>query len=278
MLSCQFQGKTMSREFGGGSSSQACASCKHQRKKCDENCELAPYFPASKYREFQNAHKLFGVSNIQKLINSVEPHQRQAAAESILIEGNIRYRDPVHGCLGIVRNLKSQIALHEEELNAVNQQLAFFRERVKQQQLENFLNSSSVAPSVFDNYEAGGFNSLRAPPNLVIKLPSSVLLISFIIDQEGKPIIYHLFVFFLFLDYVIQPNIGDMKIGERMYNHQSTMEESAGVQPFDIQAAIDQILNPYQTDQHALSSLAQEPGYSKYSIILLFFVLSGHHY
>ncbi|KAJ4708655.1 putative LOB domain-containing protein [Melia azedarach] len=215
----------MSREFGGGSSSQACASCKHQRKKCDENCELAPYFPASKYREFQNAHKLFGVSNIQKLINSVEPHQRQAAAESILIEGNIRYRDPVHGCLGIVRNLKSQIALHEEELNAVNQQLAFFRERVKQQQLENFLNSSSVAPSVFDNYEAGGFNSLRAPPNL--------------------------------------PNIGDMKIGERMYNHQSTMEESAGVQPFDIQAAIDQILNPYQTDQHALSSLAQEPGYSK---------------
>ncbi|KAH9801415.1 LOB domain-containing protein 22 [Citrus sinensis] len=185
----------MSKEFGSGSS-QACASCKHQRKKCEETCELAPFFPASRYREFQNAHKLFGVSNIQKIINSVDPSQRKAAAESILIEGNIRSNDPVHGCLGVVRNLKSQIEYYEKELGAVNQQLPFFRDKEKQHQhqLEKFIKSSS--------------------PTL--------------------------------------PDIGDMKIGERMYNYQSTMEESEDVRPFDIQTT-DPIMNPYQV-AHALAA------------------------
>lgn len=36
-----------------------------------------------------------------------------------------------------------------------------------------------------------------------------------------------------------------MKIGERMYNYQSTMEESEDVRPFDIQTT-DPIMNPYQ--------------------------------
>lgn len=162
----------MSKEFGSGSS-QACASCKHQRKKCDETCELAPYFPASRYREFQNAHKLFGVSNIQKIMNSVEPNQRQAAAESILMQGNIRSNDPVHGCLGVVRHLKSQIEYYEKQLGAVNQQLAFFHDKEKQHQhqLENFKKSSS--PSMFD-YAANAFK----PP---------VKLQSFIFEKIIKP-------------------------------------------------------------------------------------------
>lgn len=109
---------------------QACSSCKHQRKKCDETCELAPYFPANRYQEFQNAHRLFGVSNMLKIMNAVvEPHQRKAAAESILMEGNARRNDPVHGCLGIARILKSQIKFYEKQLDVVNQRLAFFRQR-----------------------------------------------------------------------------------------------------------------------------------------------------
>ncbi|ESR64721.1 hypothetical protein CICLE_v10010373mg, partial [Citrus x clementina] len=131
----------------------ACASCKHQRKKCEETCELAPFFPASRYREFQNAHKLFGVSNIQKIINSVDPSQRKEAAESILIEGNIRSNDPVHGCLGVVRNLKSQIEYYEKELGAVNQQLPFFRDKEKQHQHHAAPRASRKQPLEFGSDE-----------------------------------------------------------------------------------------------------------------------------
>ncbi|XP_021818952.1 LOB domain-containing protein 22-like [Prunus avium] len=93
----------------GAAQNHACASCKQQRRKCDETCEMAPYFPASRYSEFQNAHKIFGVSNIQKIMAMAAPDQRQAAAESILTEGNARKNDPVHGCLGIIRGLNAQI-------------------------------------------------------------------------------------------------------------------------------------------------------------------------
>ncbi|CAB4318607.1 unnamed protein product [Prunus armeniaca] len=87
----------------GAAQNHPCASCKQQRRKCDETCEMAPYFPASRYSEFQNAHKIFGVSNIQKIMAMAAPDQRQAAAESILTEGNARKNDPVNGCLGIIR-------------------------------------------------------------------------------------------------------------------------------------------------------------------------------
>ena len=138
----------MNRE---GGNPPACASCKHQRKKCDQNCELAPYFPASRYREFQNAHRLFGVSNILKVLNSVEPSQRQAAAESILMEGNARRNDPVNGCLGLIRDLKAQVEFYEKQLGIVNQYLAYFHEREKPEQQnikkEDFASTTSLASS-----------------------------------------------------------------------------------------------------------------------------------
>ncbi|CAL9010173.1 unnamed protein product [Prunus brigantina] len=101
----------------------ACASCKQQRRNCDETCEMAPYFPASRYSEFQNAHRIFGVSNIQNIMAMAAPDQRQAAAESILTEGNARKNDPVRGCLGIIRSLNAQIQGLERELHIMKQHL-----------------------------------------------------------------------------------------------------------------------------------------------------------
>ncbi|TXG52139.1 hypothetical protein EZV62_021308 [Acer yangbiense] len=49
---------------------QRCAACRYKRKKCNENCEMALYFPGSRYSEFQHAQKLFGVRNIQKILAS----------------------------------------------------------------------------------------------------------------------------------------------------------------------------------------------------------------
>lgn len=127
---------------------QACASCKHQRKKCDPNCELAPYFPASKYQEFQNAHKLFGVSNILKIMAMIEPHQRQAAAETILMEGNARKSDPVHGCFGVIKHLMVQISFHEKQLSVANQHLAIHTEQQKKKQEQDQSDYLNVFPDL----------------------------------------------------------------------------------------------------------------------------------
>nr|DAD44419.1 TPA_asm: hypothetical protein HUJ06_002649 [Nelumbo nucifera] len=126
-------------------SHSACAVCKHQRKKCEKDCPLAPYFPANRYQDFLNVHKLFGVGNIIKLLKDIEPHQRKAAVESILFEAKARKNDPVLGCSGIATRLMSQLDSYKRELQMVNQQLAYYRQREalqKQQQLQWLLASS----------------------------------------------------------------------------------------------------------------------------------------
>ncbi|CAB4272646.1 unnamed protein product [Prunus armeniaca] len=89
---------------------------RHQRRKCDVTCEMAPYFPASRYSEFQNAHKIFGVSNIQKIRAMAAPDQRQAAAESILKEGNAWKVIDTISCNEAIKLIGSNIKLYKQYL------------------------------------------------------------------------------------------------------------------------------------------------------------------
>ncbi|KAL7159203.1 hypothetical protein ABFS83_01G012300 [Erythranthe nasuta] len=123
---------------GGGSTSasssaaagfQACAVCKYQRRRCTPDCKLAPYFPAHKQKEFRNAHKLFGVHNIVQILKKVPENRRQTAAETIIIEADARARDPVWGCLGIIRELERRIQLSTKELHTTLALLDFYRSR-----------------------------------------------------------------------------------------------------------------------------------------------------
>ncbi|XP_006367562.1 LOB domain-containing protein 24-like [Solanum tuberosum] len=93
-----------------------CAACKHQRKKCEPNCQLAPYFPSTKDEDFQNVYRLFGVNNTIKHINSVANDQRAKLVETLILEAKIRKENPVHGCLAIERKLRAEIEALEKEL------------------------------------------------------------------------------------------------------------------------------------------------------------------
>lgn len=88
-----------------GTSHPACAACKHQRKKCSVNCILAPYFPASRNREFQAVHKIFGVSNITKLVKNARDDDRRRVVESLVWEAFCRQRDPILGPYGEYRKV-----------------------------------------------------------------------------------------------------------------------------------------------------------------------------
>ncbi|CAL9168207.1 unnamed protein product [Musa hybrid cultivar] len=127
-----------------GGTNNACAACKYQRRRCPSDCPLAAYFPADQPKQFQNCHRLFGVSNILKIINRLDPPQKAEAMKSIIYEANIRDRDPVHGCLGVICTLHLQIQHLQLELDTATAQLALYRHHHHQSlQLASPLSSGS---------------------------------------------------------------------------------------------------------------------------------------
>nr|XP_010935456.1 LOB domain-containing protein 22-like [Elaeis guineensis] len=130
-----------------GGTSQACAACKYQRRRCSADCPLAPYFPPEQPKQFQNAHRLFGVSNIIKILNKLEPPHKAEAMRSIIYEANVRDRYPVHGCLGLIFTLHLQIQHTQLELDAINAQLSLYRHHHQSSELHfASLSSSSSSP------------------------------------------------------------------------------------------------------------------------------------
>jgi len=161
-----------------GGTRQACAACKYQRRKCSPDCPLAPYFPPDQPKQFLNAHKLFGVSNILRILKQLpDDSQKSDAMKSIVYQANAREKDPVHGCFGIIVMLQTQVERLREELEFVRSQTMFLeqyyqnradpydsnlqpqqqQQQQQQQQLQTLgnggcLNSSWIYPSSYPPY------------------------------------------------------------------------------------------------------------------------------
>ncbi|XP_072966056.1 LOB domain-containing protein 22-like [Typha angustifolia] len=106
----------------------ACAACKHQRRKCDPaRCVLARYFAGERGREFRSVRRLFGVSNLMRIYNGVPPHLRDQAMRAMIFEAETRRRDPVHGCIGVIRALSAQIDAAQRELEVALRQIQLLR-------------------------------------------------------------------------------------------------------------------------------------------------------
>ncbi|XP_068649162.1 protein LATERAL ORGAN BOUNDARIES-like [Aristolochia californica] len=118
-----------SSRASNGSGIQACAACKYQRRKCTPDCILAPYFPPENQPQFLNAHRLFGVSNILKIIKNLDAVQRSEAMRSIIFQADARARDPVGGCYAIIIDLWRQIQRDTAELDSVMRYLAVYRDQ-----------------------------------------------------------------------------------------------------------------------------------------------------
>ncbi|KAK4399682.1 UNVERIFIED_CONTAM: LOB domain-containing protein 1 [Sesamum radiatum] len=93
-----------------------CAACKILRRRCVEKCVLAPYFPPTEPLKFTIAHRVFGASNIIKLLQELPEAQRADAVNSMVYEANARLRDPVYGCAGAICQLQYQISELQAEL------------------------------------------------------------------------------------------------------------------------------------------------------------------
>ncbi|KAF3454862.1 hypothetical protein FNV43_RR05310 [Rhamnella rubrinervis] len=98
----------------GGSS--PCASCKLLRRRCAKDCIFAPYFPSDDPHKFAIVHKVFGASNVSKMLQELPVQQRADAVSSLVYEANARVRDPVYGCVGAISYLQNQVSQLQMQL------------------------------------------------------------------------------------------------------------------------------------------------------------------
>ncbi|KAL8151966.1 hypothetical protein V2J09_021774 [Rumex salicifolius] len=91
------------------SSNSPCAACKFLRRKCTQECVFAPYFPADQPKRFADVHKVFGASNVAKILNEIDVSHREDAVNSLAYEAEARLQDPVYGCVGVISLMQQQL-------------------------------------------------------------------------------------------------------------------------------------------------------------------------
>lgn len=107
-------------------SNSPCAACKFQRRKCTQDCVFAPYFPPDQPQKFENVHKVFGASNVAKLLNELNTSQREDAVNSLAYEADARLRDPVYGCVGLISILQHKLKEVQSDLYNAKKELATY--------------------------------------------------------------------------------------------------------------------------------------------------------
>lgn len=106
-----------------------CAACKLLRRRCAPDCVFAPYFPADEPQKFANVHRVFGASNVNKMLQELPVHQRGDAVSSMVYEANARVRDPVYGCVGAISSLQQQIDSLQTQLAQAQAEVVYMRMR-----------------------------------------------------------------------------------------------------------------------------------------------------
>ncbi|KAE8725211.1 LOB domain-containing protein 20 [Hibiscus syriacus] len=101
-----------------------CGACKFLRRKCISGCIFAPHFGSDQgAAKFAAVHKVFGASNVSKLLLHIPVNRRHDAVVTISYEAQARLSDPVYGCVSTILSLQQQVASLQAELAMVQNQL-----------------------------------------------------------------------------------------------------------------------------------------------------------
>ncbi|RRT52019.1 hypothetical protein B296_00048581, partial [Ensete ventricosum] len=144
-----------------------CAACKLLRRRCSQDCPFAPYFSPHEPQRFASVHKVFGASNISKMLMEVPESQRADAANSLVYEADLRLRDPIYGCMGAISALHQQVQALEFELQAVRAEILKHKYRQASAGVIPTSHAALLAPSE----EV----SMAAPPPRPVSSPPPVL-------------------------------------------------------------------------------------------------------
>ncbi|KAK9127006.1 hypothetical protein Scep_015852 [Stephania cephalantha] len=103
----------------------SCGACKFLRRKCEDGCVFAPYFSYEQAAShFAAVHKVFGASNVSKLLSHLPPRNRRDAAFTISYEAQARMLDPIYGCVGRIIELQLQVAVLQREIELLETQVS----------------------------------------------------------------------------------------------------------------------------------------------------------
>ncbi|KAJ0647356.1 putative transcription factor AS2-LOB family [Helianthus annuus] len=116
-------------------SGSPCGACKFLRRKCVKGCVFAPYFCHEQgAAHFAAIHRVFGASNVSKLLAHLPVSGRCEAAITIAYEAQARLQDPIYGCVSHIFALQQQVV-------SLQSQLAY----LKAQAAQSVLNGSSCS-------------------------------------------------------------------------------------------------------------------------------------
>ncbi|CAJ2678734.1 unnamed protein product [Trifolium pratense] len=151
----------------------ACAACRHQRKKCKRDCILAPYFPINKLQEYEEAHRVFGYSNVTKMVQNLGEQERQNAMNSIKWEAKMWNQDPIFGPFGAYNDACKTIT---HLWNLLQQQQEQAHQRVSTSEPNKFMGQAQVslpfnneALQVSNNVNWAHFDSPYVASNNVVQ-------------------------------------------------------------------------------------------------------------
>ncbi|KAK6246216.1 Lateral organ boundary protein [Theobroma cacao] len=145
-----------------------CAACRYLRRRCPPDCIFSPYFPSNNPQRFASIHRIYGASNVAKLLQQLPTHLRAEAADSLYFEAQCRVEDPVYGCVGLIFLLQQQIQNAVSQLAKTQAEIAVLKSQAQHpqaQQVEvepefnNFLQQQLdyVADLNFSNQGSSGF-------------------------------------------------------------------------------------------------------------------------
>ncbi|XP_072957839.1 LOB domain-containing protein CRL1-like [Typha angustifolia] len=102
-----------------------CGACKFLRRKCVRGCVFAPYFCHEQgASHFAAIHKVFGASNVSKLLMHLPVSDRSEAAVTISYEAQARLQDPIYGCVSHIFALQQQVVSLQAQLASLKAQAA----------------------------------------------------------------------------------------------------------------------------------------------------------
>nr|XP_027104205.1 LOB domain-containing protein 3-like [Coffea arabica] len=116
----------------GGRVIRPCAACKQMRRRCSaKKCPFSPYFPPSEPLRFASVHRVFGASNVSKMLavwyGEVPESLRAEVAISLVYEADARLRDPVYGCTAEISALQRQVESLQQLLNSAWDELLKYK-------------------------------------------------------------------------------------------------------------------------------------------------------
>ena len=103
--------QSVASQLSSPASSAPCGACKFLRRKCISGCIFAPHFGSDQgAARFAAVHKVFGASNVSKLLLHIPVNRRHEAVVTISYEAQARLSDPVYGCVSTILALQQQVS------------------------------------------------------------------------------------------------------------------------------------------------------------------------